>query len=720
MSIEESRTGGTETSERGDASPATVRLAIVVVSYNTRKLIRRCLESLRAFAPRCSFEVVVVDNASRDGSVATLRSEFPWVRLVDNPHNLGYAVAVNQGIEATRSDYVLVLNPDIVVRPGALDHLVEFMDATPEAGIAGGKLLNTDGTLQHSCRSFYTPMTLVMRRTPLGKLFPNHRVIRHHLLLDYDHATPRPVDWVIGACMMVRRTAIEAVGGMDERFFLYFEDVDWCYRMSRQGWRVWYLPAAEMVHEHRRESAKPKLSRSFWAHLGSMLRFYEKWNRYAYAAKRYREPIKVTTFVVADLVATNLAFLGAYGLRVVLASQFKNPLYTLENYDNFWVFTNIVVLLALYFSGQYRIGRGKHAADELFEVGRALFLAVVVIMASTYIARERLISRAVVVLFYLLGVGLVWAFRRFIRSLHARVLEMRLDLRRVAVLGTEAETRALRTQLAARPELGLDVVGHVEVGPPSRRALGSLASIGEVLHEHRIQQVLVAPSAAAVENVAQMVQQIRRRAIEVQVMSGYADVLGRDARVVRLADIPVLSLGREALHPPQAAGKRVADGAIALVLLLLGALPAVVYCLVARFRGLPAYRWERRLGRDACPIELPVVCSIGRFPPSDFLNVPAFAAVLRGRVALVGPYPLPPECEERLATWQRLRFDVRPGLLGFWRLLPPEEAELERVVRLDLHYVQTWTMGVDFRLLLQSLGHMLTGRGSGLDLRTTP
>lgn len=699
----------------GAASPAA-RLAVVIVSYDTRRLIRRCLESLRAFPPRGGLDVLVVDNASRDGSVEMLGAEFPWVRVLANRRNLGYAAAVNQGFDGTQSDYVLVLNPDIVVREAALDRLVEFMDAHPDAGVAAAKLLNTDGTLQHSCRGFYTPRTLLLRRTPLGRLFPNSRTIRRHLMLDYDHATPRVVDWVIGACMVVRRTAVQAVGGMDERFFLYFEDVDWCFRMSRQGWKVWYVPQAEMVHEHRRESAKPRLGRSFWAHLGSMLRYYEKWNRWSYAAKRYREVLKVGLFVLADLAAVNAAFLSAYGLRVALRHRFANPLYGLENYANFWVFINIVVLVALYFSGQYRIARGKRSADELVEIVRAMLVAVVVIMASTYIAHERLISRAVVALFFFLATAAVWWFRRALRGLHRKVLEMRLDLRRLALVGTEEETRELRALLGRHPELGLDVVGYVDPEQSTPRALGNLAALGTVVQEQRIQQVVVAPSAARVETVAAAIPQLRRRAVDLHVLSGFADLLSPRARVERLAGVPMLAFGRDTLYPVNAAAKRVLDVAGALLLALLGLLPAVVYCVAARLRGVPLWTREARLGRDACPFEFPRVRDDLGLPASDLVNLPALLAVVRGRLSLVGPYPLPPACAAFLADWQRLRFEVRPGLVGFWRSLAPEEVDLERVVRLDLHYVQSASPGLDFRLLLQGLGPMLTGRNGRLDL----
>ena len=154
-------------------------------------------------------------------------------------------------------------------------------------------------------------------------------------------------------------------------------------------------------------------------------------------------------------------------------------------------------------------------------------------------------------------------------------------------------------------------------------------------------------------------------------------------------------------------------------LLLLGALPAVIYSLVARRRGGPLFEREPALGRDACPIEVWRVRGDLRLPPSDFVNLPGLAAVVRGRWSLVGTCPLPPAAAPALASWQRLRFEAKPGMTGFWRLLPPHEQTLERVVQLDLHYVQNRSLGLDFRLLLQSLGHMLSGRGARPDLGPT-
>jgi lipopolysaccharide/colanic/teichoic acid biosynthesis glycosyltransferase len=217
-----------------------------------------------------------------------------------------------------------------------------------------------------------------------------------------------------------------------------------------------------------------------------------------------------------------------------------------------------------------------------------------------------------------------------------------------------------------------------------------------------------------------MVLELRRRAVDVKVMSGLADILGHKTRVERLADVPVLCFERDTLYPLNATAKRGLDLVGAAVLIVLGAVPAVLYWAAARLRGVPMFRYERRLGRDACPIDLPVVHETQGLVPSDFVNLPAWVAVLRGRLSLVGPYPLPPEAAADLAEWQRLRFSLRPGITGYWRTLRPEETDLESVVRLDIFYMQNWSIGLDFRLLLQSLGNMLLGRGARLNLGPNP
>jgi lipopolysaccharide/colanic/teichoic acid biosynthesis glycosyltransferase len=171
----------------------------------------------------------------------------------------------------------------------------------------------------------------------------------------------------------------------------------------------------------------------------------------------------------------------------------------------------------------------------------------------------------------------------------------------------------------------------------------------------------------------------------------------------------VLAFGRDTLYPVQRMAKRAVDIVAALILLVLGSPLTVLYWLAAKLRGVPLYRTETRLGRDACPFELPVVHAGLRLPPSDLVNLPVWVAVLAGRMSLVGPWALPPSWNDSLLDWQRLRFEARPGVTGFWRTLGSEEFDRERVLRLDLYYVQNGSLGLDFRLLLRTASAMLRG-----------
>jgi GT2 family glycosyltransferase len=253
-------------------------LSVILVSYRSPAVLLAGLRSLRADAAATGLrlDVVVVDNDSRDDTLATLAREAPEVRVIANHENAGYARAVNQGLAATGGDFALVLNPDCEVHPGALRALLDHLAAHPRTGLVGPRIVGPDGSLDYSVRSFPDPFTFLFNRySLLSRLFPRNRFSRRYLLTDWDHATPRRVDWISGACMMARRAAVAEVGGMDEAFFMFNEDVDWCRRMGQAGWAVDYEPAAVVTH-HVGASRSRVATRVIWArHLG-MIHYFRK------------------------------------------------------------------------------------------------------------------------------------------------------------------------------------------------------------------------------------------------------------------------------------------------------------------------------------------------------------------------------------------------------------------------------------------------------------
>lgn len=218
-----------------------MKLSVVIVSWNTADILRQCLESVFAHPPAAPFDVWVVDNASTDGTVAMVQQQFPQVNLLTNPHNVGFATANNQAMRQATGDYVLLLNPDTIVHAGALQTLVHFLDTHPQTGACGARLLNADGTLQHSC---YPTPTLGRE---LLRMFHLDGRVRYHME-QWPTDQPRPVEALLGACILARRNLVEAIGWMDESFFMYSEEIDLCYRIARAGWQLHWVPQAEIVH----------------------------------------------------------------------------------------------------------------------------------------------------------------------------------------------------------------------------------------------------------------------------------------------------------------------------------------------------------------------------------------------------------------------------------------------------------------------------------------
>ena len=253
-----------------------MRLSVVIVSYRSRDDLLDCLASVEADAAGLESETLVIDNDSRDGTGAAVAGRFPAVRVIENRENAGFARAVNQGIAATRGTYVLILNPDCVVRPGALRALIGQLAGQPRCAIAAPRVFNPDGSLDYTARTFPGPMAFLFNRySLLTRMFPRNRWSRRYLMSDWDHASVRDVDWVSGACMLARREAIEQVGGLDKAYFMFNEDVDWCRRLGQAGWTVTYVPSAEVVHRvgasRRRVSARVIVER----HRG-MIHYFHK------------------------------------------------------------------------------------------------------------------------------------------------------------------------------------------------------------------------------------------------------------------------------------------------------------------------------------------------------------------------------------------------------------------------------------------------------------
>jgi hypothetical protein len=255
---------------------ATPELSIVIVNYEKGPLLVECLESVFATAGALAVQVIVVDNASTDGTATAVPRQFPAVELLPNATNVGFARATNQGTARARGPLVLWLNPDTVVHPGALAELAGFLRGRADAAAVGPRMIGPDGALQYSCRAFPSLATAFFTRySVLRRLWPSNPLSARYLLSDWDHDTVRVVDWISGSCLLTSRAVLDRVGLLDEQFFLFNEDVDWCRRAALAGLRVYYDPRAVVMHHIGASRGRVPARIVIERHRG-MFRYYRK------------------------------------------------------------------------------------------------------------------------------------------------------------------------------------------------------------------------------------------------------------------------------------------------------------------------------------------------------------------------------------------------------------------------------------------------------------
>ncbi|SNB69685.1 glycosyltransferase family 2 protein [Thermoflexus hugenholtzii] len=283
-------------------------VSVIVVSWNVWSWLAPCLRSIRQALGRLEGEIIVVDNASTDGTPERVREAFPEVRLLINPANRGFPAANNQGMAVARGRYFFLLNPDTVVLDQAIEELVTFADAHPDVGVVGPQLLNPDGSVQSSRRRFPTFWTALFESTWWQPWAPRS-ILAHYYVLDRPDHEIQEVDWVTGAAMLVRREVVERVGPMDEGFFMYAEELDWCRRIRQAGWRVFYYPPAKVIHYGGRSSDQvPALQHL--AFQRSKIRYFRK-HHGTWAAAALR----------AFLIAQYLWQIGVEGSKALLGHK---------------------------------------------------------------------------------------------------------------------------------------------------------------------------------------------------------------------------------------------------------------------------------------------------------------------------------------------------------------------------------------------------------------
>ena len=512
-----------------------MRLSVVFLSYNTRDLTRQALSSVLAAAEGLEAEIFVVDNASVDGSADMVAEEFPHVKLIRNEANVGFAAGNNVALRQVAGEYALLINTDTIMCRDALHTMVEFLDAHPEAGACGCKILDPDGTLQlDSRRGFPTPLAAFCKMSGLSRLFPKHPLIAHYHLTYLDPEQTAEVEVLSGSCMMVRKAAMDQVGLLDEDYFMYGEDIDWSYRFHQAGWKLYYVPTTEIIH-FRGESGRGVPLRILYRksramsifvnkHMARRFRFFPLWLLQVGIALygTFRFLARTGRALTMPLIDAGLVLCGLkLGLAVRYHQELVPFIYRIEQAGSLlgldvqptrWLVpppysdwqwaavygtSTLVWLLAFYVAGLYDRRRYSVAWSV---VGVTLGFAFIVMLVFFFKAYN--FSRLAAVAAWFCNTVLIAGWRFVARwFLHQRGREGRL---RTLLVGTDAVAvdfveQLERTGMAYCNLIG--VVGEVpqQRGRPlaGRPVVGHVGELEELVRDFAIDHLVFTPSAMA-------------------------------------------------------------------------------------------------------------------------------------------------------------------------------------------------------------------------------
>ncbi len=571
-------------------------ISVVIVNYNVRDFLGNALTSLSKALDGFQSEIFVVDNGSDDGSVEFLRNNFPHLHLIANTTNAGFAKANNQALVHAKGKYLLLLNPDTVIQEDTIKVLIQFFATHPHVGMAGCKILNPDGTLQLPCRrSFPTPWVAFTKVTGLSTLFPKSKLFARYNLTFLDPEQTYEVDAVSGSFMMLRREVYEKIGGLDETFFMYGEDLDWCFRVQQAGWKVYYVPTTSIIH-YKGESTRR-------SDIDELKVFYNAMRLFVH--KHHQGSVLFEKIIQAGIFLRKLLAGGSrIGKRIVvaivdmiivsasiLAAEFlyRNHIFKFPSYAYPWALLvpSLIVAFALFFSGVYTAR--KLSVSRSFA---ATFAAFVVISSFTAFFKQYAFSRVMMIISGVLCLLAIPGWRLLLRMVGSEMNTSRKTLfgRRTLIVGADEKGQALIKKMRKRIGEGYSIVGLVDVNRHrvgnkilDVEVVGSIENISKVIHEYRISEVIFSSDEISYTTILSIIGKNQNRAVNFRLVPTTMEVIIGKTSVDQLDEIPFIEIEYNIAQFSNRFVKRMVDVVVSLFFLICF-MPFVYFLQIFRKR----------------------------------------------------------------------------------------------------------------------------------------
>ncbi|GAB4291655.1 MAG: glycosyltransferase [Ignavibacteriaceae bacterium] len=646
-------------------------LSIIIVNYNVKEYLQNLVQSIRKASQNLNVEIIIVDNASDDGSVDLIREKLPEIKLIANEKNLGFGKANNIALKEAKGRFILLLNPDTIVSEDTFETMIRFFKEHPEAGLAGCKILNPDGTLQLACRrSFPGPWTSFTKVTGLSTLFPDSKLFARYNLTYLDENKTYEVDAISGAFMMLKREVYETVGGFDEDFFMYGEDLDWCYRIQSAGYKVYYVHSTRIIHykgESTRRSSidetkmfydamqlfvKKHFSGSFFTELilrvAIGLRMF-----FAFAGK-----IKmILLYILLDIIFFDLSLLLAEMIYMA------NSDWTGFDKDSLPLILTLPALLQVSINallGNYR----RKYLSVLRSMG-GVIAGFILLTSLTFFFKQYAYSRAVAIIVYFLVFLFFTGWRTVLKLFFGIGLyEEKIRNRRTIVVGLNESTLKIAKKLKVKKTDNFNVLGLIgfsnkDIGKKIEElnVIGSLQNIRKIIRDKKVSEVIFSADELSYNQMMVIVSECQGENVEFRLLGRDLDFIVGKTSVLLLDDLPLFEIQYNITKPLNRIVKAVFD-------FLTG---SFTLFLVFPFIYFKTKITKRKTDFDKFVLGIPEVVTL--------------------RKSLVGP---------KSVNIKQNLFLGKPGLTGFWYT---EQDDTNDELRLDILYAKNQTIWLDIEIL---------------------
>jgi O-antigen biosynthesis protein len=657
-------------------------VSVVIVNYNVRDFLKNALLSLKRSLEGMPAEIFVVDNASDDGSVEMMHADFPEVHLIENTTNAGFAKANNQALEQCTGRYLLLLNPDTLIQEDTVRTLIRFFEKHPDAGMAGCKILNPDGTLQLPCRrSFPTPWVAFTKVSGLSALFPKSKLFAKYNLTYLDPDGTYEVDAISGSFMMLRRSVYEAIGGLDETFFMYGEDLDWCYRVQKSGWKLYYVPETKIIH-YKGESTKRSSIDEVKVFYNAMRLFVHKHHTGSFVFEAIIQlGIKLRRALAAVIRAGKPFLLMGVDMAIVALMIFlarilwKGTAFQFPHYAYPWVYLLPGGIVAIMLTGAGVYGTHRLSLSRSLT---GVVLGFILISSLTSLVKDFAFSRGIMVISGMLCTVLVPGWRLLLRLLGFGGISSRKTLfgRRTLVVGIETSGQEVVKKLRTRIGDGYSVVGFIDVNYQrvgtkllDVEILGSIDNIGKIIDDYRITEVIFSTDAISYSTILSIIANNSSHSVNFRLVPTTMEVIIGKASIDQLDDLPFVDIDYNIRRLGNRFAKRCCD--VVLVTLLLICVAPFVYFL-------------RILLKGALP-------SAAAF----FADAPG---ILSGRHSIVGR-EVPAHHENANGGI----FLGKPGTTGIVQIQPNQHLTRDEKERFELYYAKNQSLLLDIEIMMKAM-----------------